>query len=144
MRTLTATAPNSDGLRAVARARGRGLPRPRVPSDLAARSDAIEYFDMALYLCPRGTCRSSGLDGEALYFDASHTSMPASWKLGEEIQKRYDMPPPLAEAARGKQSAGSRRRRISERKAGAETRRRRVSRNRDAWSRESSPWRCGT
>ncbi len=73
-------------------------------SGLAARSDAVEYFDMTPYLCPDGTCRSSGSDGEPLYYDASHISMAASWKLGEEIQDTYGMPPPLAalaEAARG-------------------------------------------
>ena len=72
-------------------------------SDLAARSDAIEYFDMTPYLSRRNV-PSSGSDGESLYCDPSHISTAASWKLGEEIQDAYGMPPPLAalaEAARG-------------------------------------------
>jgi peptidoglycan/LPS O-acetylase OafA/YrhL len=48
---------------------------------LAARSDAIEYFDLTPYVCPDGVCRSSGSDGQPLYYDPSHVSMAASWRL---------------------------------------------------------------
>ncbi|MFQ3189786.1 MAG: peptidoglycan/LPS O-acetylase OafA/YrhL [Paraglaciecola sp.] len=45
----------------------------------------IDYYDFNSYLCPDGLCSVFDLDGEPAYFDRTHLSLPASWKLGEQI-----------------------------------------------------------
>ena len=65
----------------------------------AGRHERLGYFDMTPYLCSGGWCRSNSPDGEPLYYDPEHISMPASWKLGAEIQEKYGMPAPFARAA---------------------------------------------
>ena len=72
-------------------------------SGLARGHERVAYFDMTPYMCTDGGCQSIGSDGEPLYFDESHISMAASWKLGTEIMKANGMPPALsalADAAR--------------------------------------------
>lgn len=51
----------------------------------AQRTANVQYFDATHYLCPDGICSTHGRDGEPLYYDQSHLSMSASWKLGDEI-----------------------------------------------------------
>jgi peptidoglycan/LPS O-acetylase OafA/YrhL len=65
----------------------------------AAGHERLAYFDMTRYLCSDGWCRANSPDGEPLYYDPGHLSMPASWRLGAEIQDKYGMPPPFAAAA---------------------------------------------
>ncbi len=81
--------PMDDGVKAV-NATLRGF---------AERSEHVDYFDMTPYLCTGGLCHSNGSDGEPLYYDQSHISMAASWKLGREIQDTHGMPPAFAAVA---------------------------------------------
>jgi peptidoglycan/LPS O-acetylase OafA/YrhL len=86
-----------------------GTERVRLDDDVQRVNDALRsfaaghqrvgYFDMTPYLCADGWCRSSSSDGEPLYYDPGHISMPASWRLGAEIQEKYGMPAPFAAAA---------------------------------------------
>jgi hypothetical protein len=76
-------------------------------SALAKGRERIDYFDMTPYLCPDGWCRSTDAKGESLYYDTSHISMAASWKLGGEIQQQHGMPPAFAAIAATLDATGS-------------------------------------
>jgi peptidoglycan/LPS O-acetylase OafA/YrhL len=73
--------------------------------NFAAGHKRLAYFDMTRYLCSDGWCRSNEPDGEPLYYDPGHLSMPASWRLGAEIQDKHGMPPPFAAAAAAARSS---------------------------------------
>ena len=74
---------------------------------MAKGSERIDYFDMTPYLCPDGWCRSTDAKGESLYYDTSHISMAASWKLGDEIQQQHGMPSAFAAISAALDATGS-------------------------------------
>jgi hypothetical protein len=92
-----------------------GIERVRLDADVQRVNDALRqyaeghprvaYFDMTPYLCAEGLCRSNAPDGEPLYYDPGHISMPASWKLGTEIQEQHGMPAAFAAAAAAARAA---------------------------------------
>ncbi len=61
----------------------------------AARSANVKFFDTAHYLCPKNACSAFDSNGRPGYYDASHLSMPASWKLGEDILQFGGVPAPF-------------------------------------------------
>jgi peptidoglycan/LPS O-acetylase OafA/YrhL len=56
--------------------------------NFASTTKEVEYFDVVDYICNNGLCSSHDSNGEPLYYDPSHLSMPASWKIGNEIIER--------------------------------------------------------
>jgi hypothetical protein len=72
-----------------------------VNADLAAiadRTPGVYYFDANGWLCPRGSCPMEDESGKLIYFDSSHLSLDASWRLGERIA-RSGVPAPFTKAA---------------------------------------------
>jgi hypothetical protein len=61
--------------------------------DLADSLPGVDYFDPNEYLCPNQTCAVFGEDGLSWYFDPYHISIPASWRLGNEILGSEGVPP---------------------------------------------------
>lgn len=59
----------------------------------AATSQAVRYFDVNEYLCPKGTCSAYSKVGNALYFDKWHLSMRGSWLVGKAIYADGGLPP---------------------------------------------------
>lgn len=57
-------------------------------SAFAEKTMGVEYYDVVAYLCPGGLCSAYATDGEPLYYDTGHLSLPGSWALGEEIARR--------------------------------------------------------
>jgi peptidoglycan/LPS O-acetylase OafA/YrhL len=68
----------------------------------AARSANVKFFDTAHYLCPKNACSAFDSNGRPGYYDASHLSMPASWKLGEDILQFGGVPAPFNSIASAK------------------------------------------
>lgn len=68
----------------------------------AARSANVKFFDSNSYLCPHNACSAFDTAGRPAYYDASHLSMPASWKLGENILQFGGVPPPFNSIAPAK------------------------------------------
>jgi peptidoglycan/LPS O-acetylase OafA/YrhL len=58
----------------------------------AASKSNVEYFDSAHYLCHQDRCSPFDAKGRPIYYDATHLSMSASWKLGETILQQYGVP----------------------------------------------------
>jgi len=56
--------------------------------NLASTIEGVEYFDIVDYICSDGLCSAYDSNGEPLYYDSSHLSMHASWKIGKEIVYR--------------------------------------------------------
>jgi hypothetical protein len=61
--------------------------------DFAARRTQVAYFDVEPYLCTAGICSAYDAAGHPLYFDTGHFSVPASWKIGEQILHEQGVPP---------------------------------------------------
>ena len=58
----------------------------------ARQTPNVSYVDFGRALCQEGRCSAFDAQGEALYFDKGHLSMPASWKLGESIVAQHGVP----------------------------------------------------
>ncbi len=56
--------------------------------EFASTIEGVEYFDVVDYICSDGLCSAYDVNGLPLYYDSSHLSMPASWKIGKEIIDR--------------------------------------------------------
>lgn len=52
---------------------------------MARRVPGVSYFDANGFLCPNGYCPLEDDSGKLVYFDRSHLSLDASWRLGERI-----------------------------------------------------------
>jgi len=57
----------------------------------------VAYFDLIPYLCKDGLCSSAAEDGQSLYYDKSHISLPGSWQIGESIVRKDGVPSPFDE-----------------------------------------------
>lgn len=68
----------------------------------AARSANVKFFDTTDYLCPQNACSAFDPGGRPSYYDESHLSMPASWKLGENILRQGGVPVPFDTIAANK------------------------------------------
>ncbi len=62
----------------------------------AGRTPNVEYFDVTPYLCTEGSCSAFDSSGSPLYYDSSHLTLPASWKLGADIVGRQGVPRPFS------------------------------------------------
>ena len=71
-------------------------------SAFAARHSNVKYFDTTQYLCPQNACSAFDPNGRPSYYDASHLSMPASWKLGANILRQSGVPVPFDTIAANK------------------------------------------
>jgi peptidoglycan/LPS O-acetylase OafA/YrhL len=77
-------------------------PKAVLTEDIAAANRAlrrfaeqeanVSYFEITPYLCTNGRCDASAPDGEPLYYDSSHLSMAASWRLGQELLASHGVP----------------------------------------------------
>jgi hypothetical protein len=52
---------------------------------IASANINIEYYDVTDYVYQKGLCSAYDKNGKLMYFDSSHLSLPAFWKLGREI-----------------------------------------------------------
>lgn len=52
----------------------------------------VAYFDANGFLCRQGVCSSVDQEGHRRYFDSSHLSLEASWRLGNEILRASGVP----------------------------------------------------
>ena len=59
----------------------------------------VDYFEVTSYVCPGGVCSTTGLDGLPRYFDQSHLTMEASFKLGRQVVEREGVPRQFASVA---------------------------------------------
>lgn len=59
---------------------------------LARQDRNVAYFDANAYLCDNGVCRAHEADGSLRYADASHLTMPYSWRLGRRIYDAEGVP----------------------------------------------------
>jgi peptidoglycan/LPS O-acetylase OafA/YrhL len=63
----------------------------------AGETTGVDYYDIVDYLCPGGLCTAYDEAGNALYYDPTHLSLPASWEIGRRIiAKTQLVPPPFA------------------------------------------------
>jgi len=53
--------------------------------DLASQIPNVSYFDANSVLCPNNVCPLQDDAGKLIYFDPSHMSLDASWRLGAKI-----------------------------------------------------------
>jgi peptidoglycan/LPS O-acetylase OafA/YrhL len=65
--------------------------------EFAETEKNVAYFDATKYLCPNDICTTHNKNGEQLYFDWSHLSMPGSWSLGNEILSKEGVPAPFTQ-----------------------------------------------
>ncbi len=77
----------------------------------AASVPGVDYFEATSYVCPGGVCSTTGMDGLPRYFDQSHLTMEASFKLGRQVVASEGVPRPFATiaAAASKSARQSRR-----------------------------------
>lgn len=61
----------------------------------AASQQRMGYFDLLATLCRDGRCAVLDDRGQPFYYDETHLSMPASWRLGEGIVARQGVPEPF-------------------------------------------------
>ena len=61
----------------------------------SVENENVDYFDANDFICRNKNCSAFSLNGEAIYFDKSHLSIPGSWKLGREIIKYEGVPYPF-------------------------------------------------
>jgi peptidoglycan/LPS O-acetylase OafA/YrhL len=67
---------------------------------LASELTNVAYFDANAYLCAKdGVCATHADDGELLFYDRGHLSMPGSWSLGEFIVRGAGVPDPFRRLA---------------------------------------------
>lgn len=52
---------------------------------IAERVPGVSYYDANSFLCPNESCPMEDESGRLIYFDSSHLSLDASWRLGERI-----------------------------------------------------------
>lgn len=57
------------------------------------RTARVDYYDITEHLCPGGICSAYDTAGTALYFDSTHLSLPASWKIGQQIINKSNSVP---------------------------------------------------
>lgn len=60
--------------------------------EYAKRKDGVQYYDITDYLCPGNKCSAHDEFGQPLYYDSSHLTMDASWKIGEMIVQNEGVP----------------------------------------------------
>jgi peptidoglycan/LPS O-acetylase OafA/YrhL len=60
--------------------------------EFAAGRPQVAFFDVEPYLCTARQCSAYDGAGHPLYFDTGHLSVPASWKIGEQILKEQGIP----------------------------------------------------
>jgi hypothetical protein len=65
--------------------------------DFAQRTEGIEYVDFNEYICPDGVCYGYEENGLALYYDAGHIDIEASWRIGHRIVESEGVPFPFSE-----------------------------------------------
>lgn len=63
--------------------------------NFALKTSNVEYYDIENYLCPNGACTAFNMNGEPMYYDTHHLSLPASWLIGEEIYRDVGVPYPF-------------------------------------------------
>lgn len=61
----------------------------------AQRSEHVEYTDFNSYLCPDNVCSSYDDNGELIYYDTYHLSLPASWAIGRTLLQQGGVPFPF-------------------------------------------------
>ena len=61
----------------------------------ASKTKNVEYYDIVEYLCPNGACSAFNRNGEALYYNTSHLSLPGSMKIGNDIYRNDGVPFPF-------------------------------------------------
>lgn len=61
----------------------------------AADTLNVEYFDITDFLCPKGVCSAFDENGNVIYYDSSHLTLSASWKIGNSIFKQEGVPFPF-------------------------------------------------
>ena len=54
----------------------------------ASSTKNVEYYDVTKYLCKNGLCSAYDKNGKAMYYDAGHLSLPASWRIGHDIVRK--------------------------------------------------------
>lgn len=59
----------------------------------------IEYYDFNEYLCPNDSCSLYDEFGKVMYYDSSHLSLPASWRVGKDIVRQDGIPYPFSKIA---------------------------------------------
>lgn len=62
----------------------------------------VEYYDVIDILCPNGDCSAYDADGVPMYYDKSHLSLDASWKIGTRILEEEGLSAPFSLIARWK------------------------------------------
>lgn len=58
----------------------------------AERTKNVEYFEVTPYLCKDDKCSATDAQGNPIYYDAGHISMPGSWKIGESVVRQSGVP----------------------------------------------------
>lgn len=66
----------------------------------AMQTKNVEYIDFNRYLCPNGSCSAYDENGKLMYYDPSHLSLSASWKIGAAIHERDGVPFPFSHITR--------------------------------------------
>lgn len=61
----------------------------------AKKTNGVEYYDIVNHVCREELCSAYNSNGEPLYYDATHISMPASWSLGKKILDMNGVPFPF-------------------------------------------------
>jgi len=64
-------------------------------TSFAAEQQHVAYYDANEFLCENKNCSAYNQNGQALYFDQSHLSIPGSWLLGKEIVRFEGVPYPF-------------------------------------------------
>jgi peptidoglycan/LPS O-acetylase OafA/YrhL len=54
-------------------------------ANIARAIPGVSYFDANTYLCPNGICPLNDEVGRLIYYDPTHISLDASWRLGARI-----------------------------------------------------------
>ncbi|THB71514.1 MAG: acyltransferase [Gammaproteobacteria bacterium] len=63
--------------------------------NFANNNSGVEYYDIVNHLCKDGMCSAYNSNGDPLYYDFSHLSMPSSWKIGNDIVEKGGVPFPF-------------------------------------------------
>jgi peptidoglycan/LPS O-acetylase OafA/YrhL len=63
--------------------------------NFASETANVEYYDIVDYLCPNGACSAYNKNGDALYYNISHLSLPGSMKIGNDIYQNDGVPFPF-------------------------------------------------
>ena len=72
----------------------------RLLAAYASRTPGVDLFDPMPVLCPDDRCTVFEQDGTPRYYDRSHLTIPASWRLGEAVIAAGGVPPMFAELGR--------------------------------------------